>query len=865
MIIHWMKSKLVITCALLCVTVLPLEAQTIAEKKALLAGGAVGGSDLTPEMQRFLQGLNKDLITWQEELDALYEEALDLHEQGAPEASFRRLLVEINDVKENIQILQQSWREMVARAPGAQDEYALWNQPETTVGQLVIDYGSTDFVYLVHPDIADYELSVNSDLPIPRASWGEMLELILSSNGIGVRQLNPFLRQLYLIEEDSSAIRTITDNRSDLQLFPPDARLCFVISPEPDEVRRIWFFLDKFVNASNTTLQMIGRDILVVGRVSEILALLKIYDFVAEHRGDQQYKIVTLRKVDAAEMTKILETIFDQFSEEVTVEEGSQQTTTKKRKGDTSNGLRVVALSEVAQAIFLVGTEQELKKAETIIHEVESRVGEAREKVIYTYHARHSNVEELAEVLEKIYSLMVTTGVGFEKPKEDQVKTGLGPQVVPVDSEGRPVQVPLPLAPPQYVGEMPVVSAVYPPTPETRFESRFYQQGGYIINPAPIQPAIPKKPEYNKDRNNFIVDPKTSNIVMVVEAEILPKLKDLLKRIDVPKKMVRIEVLLFEKTLNRQNNFGLNLLKLGDAATNTHRGGAAWNMTSGKVNGEIVSMPENAGIFDFFFSRTKNGGIPAYDFAYRFLLTQDDVQINASPSVVTVNQTPAVIAIKEELSLNTGVFEVETEKGVTLKDAFTRAQYGITIEVTPTIHTRDREDEFFDDSVDHIMLDSDITFDTIQPGGDPQQPDVTRRHITNQAVVPDGETVILGGLRRKTKQDSRESIPFFGEIPGLGKLFRITELSDNSTEMFIFITPKIISDPCEDMQKIKMREMQMRPGDLPAFTCRLVAAQLYEKNRVMQGFMTMAFGRCMDRFYDSEPSACSRRGEYDGR
>ena len=861
---HWMKSRLITACALLCAMVSPLEAQTIAEKKALLAGGGTGGSDLTPDMQRFLQGLNKDLITWQEELDALYQEALELHEQGAPESAFRRLLVEINDVKENIQILQQSWREMVARAPGAQEEYALWDQPETTVGQLVIDYGASDFVYLVHPDIAEFELSVNSDLPIPRASWGEMLEIILASNGIGVRQLNPFLRQLYLIEEDNSGIRAITDNRSDLQLFPSDARVCFVISPEPDEVRRIWFFLDKFVNASSTTLQMIGRDILVVGRVSEILALLKIYDFVAEHRGDQQYRIITLRKVDAAEMTKILETIFEEFTEDVTVEEGSQQKTTTKRKGDSANGLRVVPLSEVAQAIFLVGTEQELKKAESIIREVESRVGEAREKVIYTYHVRHSDVEELAGILEKIYSLMVTTGVGFDKQKEE-IRTGLGPQVVPVDEEGRPVQVPLPLSPPQYVGKMPVVSAVYPPTPETRFESRFYQQGGFIINPAPIQPAIPKKPEFNKDRNNFIVDPKTSNIVMVVEAEILPKLKDLLKRIDVPKKMVRIEVLLFEKTLNRQNNFGLNLLKLGDVASNTHRGGALWNMTSGKVNGEVVSMSENAGIFDFFFSRTKNGGIPAYDFAYRFLLTQEDVQINASPSVVTVNQTPAIIAIKEEISLNTGVFEVETEKGVTLKDAFTRAQYGITIEVTPTIHMREREDEYFDDSVDHIMLDSNITFDTFQPGSNPQQPNVTRRNITNMAIVPDGETVILGGLRRKTKRDNRESIPFFGEIPGLGKLFRVTEMSDNSAEMFIFITPKIISDPCEDMQKIKMREMQMRPGDLPAFTCRLVAAQLYEKNRVMQGFMTMAFGRCLDRFIESEPSACSQRGEYDGR
>ncbi len=80
--------------------------------------------------------------------------------------------------------------------------------------------------------------------------------------------------------------------------------------------------------------------------------------------------------------------------------------------------------------------------------------------------------------------------------------------------------------------------------------------------------------------------------------------------------------------------------------------------------------------------------------------------------------------------------------------------------------------------------------------------------------IADGQTVILGGLRRKSTQDTKDSIPFLGEIPGIGKLFSSTEITDNSTEMFIFITPKIIADPIEDAERLKMEELKKRPGDV---------------------------------------------------
>ena len=136
----------------------------------------------------------------------------------------------------------------------------------------------------------------------------------------------------------------------------------------------------------------------------------------------------------------------------------------------------------------------------------------------------------------------------------------------------------------------------------------YYDQEGYTINPEPIHPAFLAKTEYNKDRNNFIVDSKTGNIVMVLISDFVPKMKELISKLDVPKKMVQIEVLLFEKRLNRQTSYGLNLLRLGDAAKGEKQGGSTWNDPVAKTDGVAGRA---SGIFEFFFSRAQHKSFPS--------------------------------------------------------------------------------------------------------------------------------------------------------------------------------------------------------------------------------------------------------------
>lgn len=838
----------------------PLYSQTIAEKKA---GVMPAGSDLVRDLQKVLVEVNKELMEDHAELNKLYAQVHELFLKNAPTDEYKELLDRINRVRAEIDMLQNNWREMATQG-GTQVGYALWHEPESTLGQLVIDYGSQNYVYLMSPEIATLPVSVDSNIPIPRSSWNEMMELILTQNGVGFKQLNPYLRQLYFIKQDRSAIQLITNKRQDLEFFPPQARLAFMLTPEPAEVRRIWAFLDKFVNPQSTVLQVVGRDILIIASAAEILDLLKLYDFVNANRGDKEYKIKTVTKVDAEEMAKILGAIFDQFGEgskggERTLGQGLQGQSNApgskgamvniqtKEKTDTgeANGLRIIALKHIAQAIFLVGTKKEIEKAEEIIDEVESQVGSAREKTVWWYTAKHSDPEELAQILEKIYSLMVASS----GCKEDGCRAD-GSRPGAKDGESADVGY-LPPEPP-------------PPPPQMQ-QNPFYQQGNYVVNPTPVEPRPLKQQVANRGRNNFIVDLKTGMMVMVVEADLLPKIKELVKKLDVPKKMVQVEVLVVEKIISRQDDFGLNLLRLGDSASDKNFGGVNFHDIHGTGRHDHhrhhrgdhsgdhqEHRPDNTGIFEFILKQKWHDGFPAFDLIYKFLIRQQDMRINANPTIVTMNQTPAKLAIVDEITLNMGATYVNTNNGYTPQSSLTRSQYGITITVIPTIHMSTQNyapSGNRDDDVDYITLDTDIVFDTV---GAPTphnfgNPNIIRRNVKNMVSIPDGQTVVIGGLRRKNTDDSSDSIPFIGEIPGFGKLFSNSVMTERAVETIIFLTPKIIRDPAEDFMRLRGEEMLKRAGDIPEFMCELYMAQEAEKNRCFAGTMNILLGRPLDR------------------
>jgi type IV pilus assembly protein PilQ len=146
-------------------------------------------------------------------------------------------------------------------------------------------------------------------------------------------------------------------------------------------------------------------------------------------------------------------------------------------------------------------------------------------------------------------------------------------------------------------------------------------------------------------------------------------------------------------------------------------------------------------------------------------------KIISSPRVITANQKKAKIEQGQERVFTTsvlGVGSVVTKKA-TLK-----------LEVTPQITPDDR-----------VNLDVNITKDNF---ADSVQGLLNVKEIDTSVLLDNGETVVIGGIYEQDKNDTITKVPFFGDIPLLGWLFKTKDVRDNKTELLIFLTPRIVSE-----------------------------------------------------------------------
>ncbi len=757
---------------LLALIPLILSAESISEKKASFAEKS--HSRTTDAVY-----LNRELGQLKKSLHDAYSRAQKLAASDADQDAFRSVLSEVNEIKRRKEELEESWRQ-AAVDEGILDgeSFALWDQEEVTLTQLIMEYGSSDFLYVIPTEFSALKLHLHSNIPIPRQSWSDLLEVMLYHHGFGLKRLNPFAKQLYLLKQDLGAVQTIAFKREHVALAPTASRLCYLVIPPIEQVKSVFQFFEKFSDNKQTFVHQLGNKIAIISMKEEIEKLLDFYEKVWGAQSGKTTKVISISKLPVREMEKILQNFFGEALDKARAPFGKAE----------PEALGIFSIGSSNSLVF-IGPKESVERAEKIVKDTEDQLEDPAEMTIHLYTCRHSDPTDLSAVLEKVYLSLITAN---QEPVAKETEVSFSSQ-----SQG--------VKPPDG----------YPPLPPL------------VVQPAPFKPGLTAKLDIDQSSAaHFIPDPKTGTILMTVRKDVLGKIKELLKKLDIPKKMVQIEVLMFERRLHSQNNYGLNLLKLGKS----HNG-----VTYMPTVGPRPKKGQMPGVLQFFFHGPSHKYTPHFDIAYNFLLTQDDIQLNAAPSVVTVNQTPAQISIVEEISINNGAAPIDTNKGTSFEKSFARANYGIIINLTPTIHIADEPGE-----LGCVTLQTDITFDTTKPHPD-DRPMVDRRHIQNEVRVIDGETVIIGGLRRKSRNDHEEKVPLFGDLPGIGKLFGTTQLTDNDTEMFFFITPKIIYDPKEEVTRIRTEELKKRPGDTPEFLMHVQEAYDKQKRKFFQNSLKSLF------------------------
>jgi len=283
------------------------------------------------------------------------------------------------------------------------------------------------------------------------------------------------------------------------------------------------------------------------------------------------------------------------------------------------------------------------------------------------------------------------------------------------------------------------------------------------------------------ERGSVSVDERTNSLLVQDTAAKLEEIRDLAKKLDIPVRQVQIESRIVTASSGWTEELGVRwgatkvrsetslAGNLNDSVANNAQIGTG--ALSDSLN---VSLPVAgaAGSFGITYANLSKGLI--LDLELSALENENRGEVIASPRVITANQKEASIEAGEEIP-----FQNATSSGATSVQ-FKKAVLSLT--VTPQITPDDR-----------IILDLTVTQDT--RGEDTVSgPAINTQQVTTQVLVDNGQTVVLGGIYQQRTNRDETKVPFFGDLPGIGWMFRHQADTKAKQELLIFVTPKILKE-----------------------------------------------------------------------
>jgi len=307
------------------------------------------------------------------------------------------------------------------------------------------------------------------------------------------------------------------------------------------------------------------------------------------------------------------------------------------------------------------------------------------------------------------------------------------------------------------------------------------EEGGSMISP----------------RGSVVVDPRTNSLIVTDTAAKLAEIRELIQRVDIPVRQVMIEarIVIAQSDLTKNlgiewgggflnDDFNSNVLSVSGDTENVA------GLNEAVINGSqpSVSYP---GALLVDLGVTRNSGFAVGFTSEDLFLTAELSALEAAGDGEVVSQPKVITGDKQQATIKSGS-EIPYQQGsLSGQNTTSFKEAVLQLDVTPNITPDDR-----------ILLDLIITQDSVgdlvPSGTGGFIPSIDTTELTTNVLVGNGETVVLGGVFRTEDIETINKVPFFGDIPYVGALFRNQTNSKTKTETLIFITPRILADTLLD-------------------------------------------------------------------
>ncbi|WP_456268114.1 type IV pilus secretin PilQ [Kushneria sp. AK178] len=278
------------------------------------------------------------------------------------------------------------------------------------------------------------------------------------------------------------------------------------------------------------------------------------------------------------------------------------------------------------------------------------------------------------------------------------------------------------------------------------------------------------------ERGHVSVDARTNTLLVQDTRERIEAIRRTIDHLDVPVRQVQIEARIVIARDRVVNQLGVRwgLSQPGTPSSGINVAGASSGVAAnGGLSVDLGSAVAPSTGFSFGYL----SGDVLLDLELNALESEGKSQTISQPRVITANQHPALIKQGQEIPYQQGGDNTLTGTTVQFKEAV------LSLEVTPQITPDNR-----------IIMDLIVNNDDVSSSQYNGVPAIDTNQIQTQVLVNDGETVVLGGILSTEQVNNLYKTPFLGDLPGLGRLFRYTEQSNEKVELLVFITPRILED-----------------------------------------------------------------------
>ncbi|GGJ99273.1 type IV pilus secretin PilQ [Pseudomonas matsuisoli] len=282
-------------------------------------------------------------------------------------------------------------------------------------------------------------------------------------------------------------------------------------------------------------------------------------------------------------------------------------------------------------------------------------------------------------------------------------------------------------------------------------------------------------------RGSVTVDERTNSIIAYQTQDKLDELRRIVSQLDIPVRQVMIEARIVEANVGYEKSLGV---RWGGTQTFANGRGAFYgNDDQGDEGGNTGDdIGPNVPFVDLGVSgRTSGFGIGYV--TDHLLLDLELTAMEASGNGEVVSQPKVVTSDKETAKILKGSeipYQESSSSGAT---SVTFVEAALALEVTPQITPDNRiimEVKVTKDAPDFSRLVQDT-------------PTIDKNEVNAKVLVADGETIVIGGVFSNTQTKSVDKVPFLGDLPYMGRLFRRDVIQDNKSELLIFLTPRIVN------------------------------------------------------------------------